>query len=346
MARALWRRLEAIHAVTYFSPEPVSALAAAGYRGYWMGYFAQRAAPLGAVGPELVSATFYNFSPWRVAKAVPDAWTYAPPEVALEARAAGSTAALRRAFDGADIESELATAAELAGRAARSAPLDGRPLFAANAALRWPEDPLGTLWHAATLLREHRGDGHVATLIAAGVAGREAHVLQVASGATTRDVMTVARDYDDVEWRQGHRGARRARSAHSRREADGGRSSAQGRRRGAHGPDRPRRLCHARRRRARAVPRRTHAAGAGGRRHRRSAERHADGTESRREAVETGFSGGFTVKNGVDRDSKPSFPQVGGAQGGGVRRRGRHAGRGRRRTSGRRAGGRWVVRRR
>jgi hypothetical protein len=202
MARALWRRLEAIHAVTYFSPEPVSALAAAGYRGYWMGYFAQRAAPLGAVGPQLVSATFYNFSQWRVAKAVPDAWTFAPPEVALEARAAGSTAALRRAFDGADIESDLVTAAELAGRAARSAPLDGRPLFAANAALRWPEDRLGALWHAATLLREHRGDGHVATLIAAGVAGREAHVLQVASGATTRDVMTVARDYDDVEWRQ------------------------------------------------------------------------------------------------------------------------------------------------
>jgi hypothetical protein len=202
MARALWRRLEAIHAVTYFSPEPVSALAAAGYRGYWMGYFAQRAAPLGAVGPQLVSATFYNFSLWRVAKAVPDAWTFAPPEVALEARATGSTAALRRAFDGADIDSDLATAAELAGRAARSAPLDGRTLFAANAALRWPEDPLGTLWHAATLLREHRGDGHVAALIAAGVAGREAHVLQVASGATTRDVMTVARDYDDVEWRQ------------------------------------------------------------------------------------------------------------------------------------------------
>ena len=200
--RALWRRLEAIHAVTYFSPEPVSALAAAGYRGYWMGYFAQRAAPLGAVGPELVSAIFYNFSPWRVAKAVPDAWSFAPPDVALEARAAGSTAALRRAFDGADIDSELATAVELAGRAARSAPLDGRPLFAANAALPWPEDPVGALWHAATLLREHRGDGHVAALIAAGVAGREAHVLQVASGATTRDVMTVARDYDDVEWQQ------------------------------------------------------------------------------------------------------------------------------------------------
>ena len=202
MARALWRRLEAIHAVTYFSPEPVSALAAAGYRGYWMGYFAQRAAPLGAVGPELVTAIFYNFSPWRVAKALPDAWGMAPPDVALEARASGSTAALRRAFDGADMEPELATAAELAGRAARAAPLDGRPLFAANAALPWPEEPVDALWHAATLLREHRGDGHVAALIAAGVAGREAHVLQVAAGATTRDVMTVARDYDDVEWQQ------------------------------------------------------------------------------------------------------------------------------------------------
>ena len=202
VARALWRRLEPIHAVTYFSPEPVSALAAAGYRGYWMGYFAQRAAPLGAVGPELVAAIFYNFSPWRVAKAVPDAWGFAPPDVALEARAAGSTAALRRAFDGADVDAEVATAVELAGRAARSAPLDGRPLFAANAALPWPEDPVGALWHAATLLREHRGDGHVAALIAAGVAGREAHLLQVTSGATTREVMTVARDYDDVEWQQ------------------------------------------------------------------------------------------------------------------------------------------------
>ena len=69
--REAWRLLEPIHAVVYFSPEPLGALRAAGYRGYWMGYFAGRAAPLGAVGPDVVHALFYNFSRERVAKALP-----------------------------------------------------------------------------------------------------------------------------------------------------------------------------------------------------------------------------------------------------------------------------------
>ncbi|MFQ6231024.1 helix-turn-helix domain-containing protein, partial [Nocardia sp. NPDC002869] len=66
-ARQAWRLLEPLHAVTYFSPEPLQALKAAGYRGFWMGYFAGRAAPLGAAGPEVVHALFYNFtaSAWR-----------------------------------------------------------------------------------------------------------------------------------------------------------------------------------------------------------------------------------------------------------------------------------------
>ncbi len=200
MARAVWKRLEPIHAVTYFAPEPIGALAAAGYRGFWMGYFAGRAAPLGAVGADVVTALFYNFAPSRVAKALPDAWGYAGPEVALRARMDGSVAALRRAFG--ELADDLAAPVELAGRAARAAPVEGRALFAANAAQPWPDDPVAALWQAATLLREHRGDGHVACLTAAGLSGRESNVFQAAAGNTPRALLAAARDYDDTEWQQ------------------------------------------------------------------------------------------------------------------------------------------------
>ena len=112
----LWRRLEPVHAVTYFAPEPIGALADAGYRGFWMGYFAGRASPLGAVGPEVVTALFYNFAPSRVARALPAAWDFAPPEAALAARRDGSVAALRRALGDAAAGPDVATAAELAAR--------------------------------------------------------------------------------------------------------------------------------------------------------------------------------------------------------------------------------------
>jgi hypothetical protein len=197
LARQLWRRLEVIHAVTYFSPEPINALRDAGYKGFWMGYFAGRAAPFGEASPELVMATFYNFAESRVRKAVPDAWSCAPPSAALEARLAGSVATIRRAIGDVDV----VDVAALARRAAESAPVDGRPLFAANAALPWPDDLLGVLWHAATLLREHRGDGHIAALVAAGVAGREAHVLHhPAPVGPPPQIMAVGRDFDDSEW--------------------------------------------------------------------------------------------------------------------------------------------------
>jgi hypothetical protein len=196
LARRLWQRLELIHAVTYFCPEPVNGLRAAGYKGFWMGYFAGRAAPLGPVGPEIVTALFYNFAPSRVAKALPDAWDFAPPEAALGARLHGSIEALQRALGDADVTE----AAELARSAAESAPPEGRPLFAANAALPWPDEPFGVLWHAANLLREHRGDGHVAVLTASGVTGREANVLHSAAGGAPAEFMTYGRDYDDAEW--------------------------------------------------------------------------------------------------------------------------------------------------
>ena len=202
-ARELWRLLEPIHAVTYFSPEPLARLRAAGYRGFWMGYFAGRAAPLGTARAELVHALFYNFALDHVARALPDAWQFAPPESAIRAREEGSVAALRRHLGPAVNSSFIARAAELAANSARQAPLEGRPLFAANRALPEPDEPLALLWHAATLLREHRGDGHVAVLTAAGIGGREAHVLHALATITPFTVYATARRRDSSTSRSG-----------------------------------------------------------------------------------------------------------------------------------------------
>jgi len=200
MARRLWSRLEPIHVVTYFSPEARAALSGAGYKGFWMGYFAGRAAPMGPVGAEVVLATFYNFSIAHVSRAIPDAWTFAPPSAALEARQRGAAAALQRAFASNNLAEAVETAGVLARAAAQAAPMEGRALFAANRALPWPEEPAAALWHACTLLREHRGDGHIAALAAVGIGGREANVLQAAAGVVPREVFGVARHYDDAEW--------------------------------------------------------------------------------------------------------------------------------------------------
>lgn len=198
LARRLFDRLEPVHAVTYFAPEARTALDALGFHGFWSGYFAARSAPLGPVPPEVVTAVFYNFAAHRVAKALPAAWDIAAPHAVLAAREEAAVAALRRygLADGID------TAAELLGAAARSAAPDGRPLFAANLALPWPEEPLAQLWHAATLLREHRGDGHVAALQVLGISGRESNVLHAAAGRVPADMIKRSRDYDDALWQE------------------------------------------------------------------------------------------------------------------------------------------------
>ncbi len=198
LARRFFDRFEPVHAVTYFSPESRAAFDGLGFRGFWMGYFAGRSAPLGIVPTEVVTALFYNFAPSRVAKALPTAWEVATPDLALRARLDSAVATLRR-YGVTDEDAQ--TAAELAAKAARGAPLDGRPLFAANAALPWPSEPLAMLWHAVTLLREQRGDAHVAVLTAAGLSGRECNVLHAAAGRVPKEMVMRSRDYDDDQWR-------------------------------------------------------------------------------------------------------------------------------------------------
>jgi len=179
--RRMHRLVEPIHLVTYFAGEPTGALMALGLRNYWDGYFAGRAAPLGRVPAEVVHAVFYNFADGEVARHIPRVWDTTAPEAALAARQQGSVAALRRILGDLADAPGLARAADLAARAATSAPTEGRILYAALRALPVPEEPVARLWHAATLLREHRGDGHIAALVAAGIGGTQAHVLHALS---------------------------------------------------------------------------------------------------------------------------------------------------------------------
>jgi hypothetical protein len=198
----MWPLFEAYHATIYFAPEACQAYRALGLKGGWMGYFASRSAPFGPAPPNLVIAVFFNFHPAMVARALPDAWSLATPEDVLAARLRAADAALRRLLPEHVDGPEMAQAAALAREAAEAPPLAGRPLYAALRSLPWPEADHLALWHATTLLREHRGDGHVAALTAAGLDGCEAHVTLAATGVVPRETLQQNRWWSDDDWAQ------------------------------------------------------------------------------------------------------------------------------------------------
>ena len=190
--RRRWTQFEPLHAVVYFAPEVPEADTALGLRGFWMSYFAGRAAPLGPVGPEVVTATFYNFAPPMVARAIPDAWSFASPTAVLETRFATVDVILRRVLGDAIEAAELVELAGLARAAADRCPIEGRPLAAAWSSVASPPLPHQQLWLALTILREHRGDGHVAALVEAGLDGLEVHVLLADRGLVVDGSLTEA----------------------------------------------------------------------------------------------------------------------------------------------------------
>ncbi|MEJ7800585.1 MAG: hypothetical protein WKF60_08705 [Ilumatobacter sp.] len=203
IARKTWRTLEPLHAMIYFVPEATEHYAQAGLDDSRAGYFASRSAAMGEASAELVIATFYNFNPASVRAVIPAAWQTVRPEELIDARFMAADAALRRLLgDAAIAGDDMAEAAELARSAALSAGdcLDGRPLFAAHAALPWPTDPHLVLWHAQTLLREFRGDGHIAALVADGVSGLEALLMHGGTGAIAAGVLQQTRSWDDDAW--------------------------------------------------------------------------------------------------------------------------------------------------
>ena len=203
-ARRMWGLLEPIHVVSYFTPEARAAADALGMRGFWMGYAAQRSAPLGAVGPGIATAAFFGFHPDRLERALPDAWELTTPAAALAARLDGAGAALRRLW-GDDVVDAPATAeaAELAWQAAASAECAGRVLAAANQVLPRPREPHLALWQAATTLREHRGDGHIAVLVARGVAPVASHLIKAAAGESDPEVLRTGRKFAEPAWAEG-----------------------------------------------------------------------------------------------------------------------------------------------
>ncbi|HEY3466136.1 MAG TPA: MarR family transcriptional regulator [Amycolatopsis sp.] len=182
VARRMYDLVEPLGLVPYFADESDEALMALGLRNSWDAYFAGRAAPFDrSVPADVVHAIFYNFAPGEVARHIPRVWDLTTPEAALAARERGCVAGMRRILDDLADDASVARAADLLLKAATSAPVEGRPLYAALRALPVPREPVARLWHAATLLREHRGDGHTVALMAEGIGGTEAHVLHALS---------------------------------------------------------------------------------------------------------------------------------------------------------------------
>jgi hypothetical protein len=173
----MFELVEPIGVIPYSSAEPNEAMFALGFTDFWDTYFAGRAAPLGLASAEVVDALFYNFAPGEVARHIPKVWRTTTPDAAIAARRAGCAKALRRILVDHVDGPAFARATELLTKAATSAPLEGRPMYAALRSLSAPDDVVARLFHAASLLREHRGDGHIAALVTEGVGGLEAHVL-------------------------------------------------------------------------------------------------------------------------------------------------------------------------
>ncbi|RVW05753.1 SCO6745 family protein [Rhodococcus xishaensis] len=196
------RSLELLHSLCYFAPEVESELLGVGLESRRMTYFAGRAAPMGAVGGGVVAAAFYNFNPELIASLIPRAWKLADPAAITRARYRGVDAAYRQLF-GDDVSSTtMGEAAHLAAIAARAIPgVDGRTLYAGYAELDWPDAPHLVLWHALTLLREYRGDGHVAALQTAGLSGIEALITHTAAGiGFQKEFAQKRRGWAQSEW--------------------------------------------------------------------------------------------------------------------------------------------------
>ena len=178
LARRMFELIEPIGVIPYSADEPNEAMFALGFTNYWDTDFAGRAAPLGASVPaEVVHALFYNFAPGEVARHIPGVWSSTTPGAAIAARQQGRVKALRQILGDLIETPAFDRAVELLTAAALSAPPEGRPMYAALQTLPVPEEAVARLFHAASLLREHRGDGHITALMAEGIGGLEAHVL-------------------------------------------------------------------------------------------------------------------------------------------------------------------------
>lgn len=200
VARELWRVIEPYHQLAYRSPEATEAYEAVGLDRPELRYFGGRLAAMGPISAEVATAVLFGFAPDYVAAAVPEVWDHAAPDAVVEARALGAVRTLEPILAGVADDAALSEASALARSVAEAADLAGRPLAAAHRGLGWPDDPALVLWHACTILREHRGDAHWAVTSASGLDAVECHVLHAADGHMPDDMLQRVTGWDDDAW--------------------------------------------------------------------------------------------------------------------------------------------------
>ena len=200
-SRFLWQRLEAFHGLIYFVPEADQHYTALGLDAGMMGYFSSRAAAMGPVPAEVVVATFFNFEPGRIRALVPQAWERTTAAALWQARLAAADAALVRIFGSQRLaQPDIEEAADVLRSIVGECAPEGRALFAGHLAQEWPTEPHLALWFAITLLREFRGDGHIAALTVEGVSGIEALVIHGATGVVPAAVLQGTRGWSNDSW--------------------------------------------------------------------------------------------------------------------------------------------------
>jgi len=199
IARAMFQVYEPIVLAAGASntPENQAICKQLGLGDHRMSYYATRSAPLGRVGAEVVSATFYHHSVEMVSPAIPLAWSIASPERIVAARFEAVDFALQRLLPQQIGSANIVEAAALAREAMLGCSIAGRPLFAAHAALQWPSDPHVALWHGLNLFREHRGGGHIIAVMAAQLTPNQAAPILTAATGEVRNSRS-ARWPDDI----------------------------------------------------------------------------------------------------------------------------------------------------
>ena len=180
ISRQMWESVERYHQLCYWAPEVREEGTRAGLKGFWMNYFATRVAPLGAVSPETVQSLFFYYSPDRIHRAIPDAWSFATPNEILAARFRGMDQALRRELGSLFDSQEVSIAVELAQQAIAATSGTGRTLYSGWNSLPWPDEPHLALWQACTVLREHRSGSHLLALATEELDGPQSVITQVA----------------------------------------------------------------------------------------------------------------------------------------------------------------------
>ena len=190
-ARALRDAIEPIATICFWAEPAYDAYAANGL-DFLQGYVWGRASALGEPEGTVAAAAFGVFEPGLIASLYDSGRAACGLAAVRAAKEAGAVTALREVLGAPDGLAEVVAALRLAVDAADPT---GRPLHAGLTALPWPADPLGQLWHACTILREHRGDGHLAACVAAGLTGLEANVLTEARVGWEPQAYTASRGW-------------------------------------------------------------------------------------------------------------------------------------------------------